>query len=131
MGPGRAQKYEEGKEVVKAMKALQDVGALPKWGMKEGELQRRNVFLRQLNEVRNASCVGGVTGGCRRRCGRSRRPVQSISAAVLPCISKCGSRLFVRLFMRAGARVHMPTVDLCKLPMFGATSVGVCTLTHF
>ena len=50
------QKYEEGKEVVKAMKALQGAGAVPKWGMKEGDLQRRNVFLRQLNEV----CLDGA-----------------------------------------------------------------------
>lgn len=45
------QKYEEGKEVVKAMAALREAGAVPKWGIKENELQRRNVFLRQLNEV--------------------------------------------------------------------------------
>ena len=34
------------------MAALREAGAVPKWGIKETELQRRNVFLRQLNEVR-------------------------------------------------------------------------------
>ncbi len=45
------QKYEAGKEVVKAMQALKAAGAVPKWGKLEGELQRRTVFLRQLTEV--------------------------------------------------------------------------------
>jgi len=46
------QKYEAGKEVVKAMEALRAAGAVPKWGRLEGELQRRTVFLRQLTEAR-------------------------------------------------------------------------------
>ena len=33
------------------MEALKAAGAVPKWGMLEGELQRRNVFLRQLTEA--------------------------------------------------------------------------------
>lgn len=45
--------------MVKAMAALREAGAVPKWGMKETELQRRNVFLRQLNEV-----GAWLRGGC-------------------------------------------------------------------
>ena len=57
------QKYEAGKEVVKAMQALQAAGAVPKWGVLEGELQRRTVFLRQLTEARappDALCLGSL-----------------------------------------------------------------------
>ena len=33
------------------MQGLKAAGAVPKWGMLEGELQRRTVFLRQLTEA--------------------------------------------------------------------------------
>jgi hypothetical protein len=47
-----AQKYDASGDVLAAMKALKEAGALPKWGklVKDG-LIRRNVFLGDLKQV--------------------------------------------------------------------------------
>jgi hypothetical protein len=48
-----AQKYDASGDVLAAMKALKEAGALPKWGkLVEDGLIRRNVFLGDLKQVR-------------------------------------------------------------------------------
>jgi len=79
-----SQKYEASADVLAAMKALKEAGALAKWGkvMDEG-LQRRNIFL---GNLRQASAQQSRAPGTLRRIARSLEPSNLLDSCRKICL---------------------------------------------